>query len=132
MSFSQFISENKDYLYQTLKELCLISAPSHHEEKRAEYCREWLEKNGCKGVYIDSALNVIFPLNVENSDSITVYAAHTDTVFPDLEPLPYREEDGKIFCPGVGDDTASVCVLMMGAKYMTENNLCLEEYLGLA
>ncbi len=122
MSFSQFISENKDYLYQTLKELCLISAPSHHEEKRAEYCREWLEKNGCKDVYIDSALNVIFPLNVENSDSITVYAAHTDTVFPDLEPLPYREEDGKIFCPGVGDDTASVCVLMMGAKYCVENN----------
>ncbi|MBQ8391676.1 MAG: M20/M25/M40 family metallo-hydrolase [Clostridia bacterium] len=123
MDFQQFILENKNYLYQTLKELCLIPAPSHNEGKRAEYCKEWLKKNGCKGVYVDSALNVIFPLNVENSDSITVYAAHTDTVFPDLEPLPSREEDGKIFCPGVGDDTASVCVLMMGAKYCVENNL---------
>lgn len=123
MSFSQFISENKEYLYQTLKELCIIPAPSHHEEKRAEYCKEWLEKNGCKGVYIDNALNVIFPYQVEDSNSITVYAAHTDTVFPDLDPLPYCEEDNKIFCPGVGDDTASVCVLMMGAKYCVENNL---------
>ncbi len=122
MSFSQFISENKDYLYQTLKELCLIPAPSHNEGKRAEYCRAWLEKNGCKGAYIDEALNVIFPYQIEGSNSITVYAAHTDTVFPDLEPLPYSEEDNKIFCPGVGDDTASVCVLMMGAKYCVENN----------
>ena len=123
MSFSQFIAENKDYLYQTLKELCLIPAPSHNEGKRAEYCKEWLEKNGCKGVYIDNALNVIFPYQVEDSNSITVYAAHTDTVFPDLDPLPYCEEEDKIFCPGVGDDTASVCVLMMGAKYCVENNL---------
>lgn len=123
MDFQQFISKNKEYLYQTLKELCLIPAPSHNEGKRAEYCKAWLEKNGCKGVYIDSALNVIFPLNIEESDRITVFAAHTDTVFPDLEPLPYHEEDGKIFCPGVGDDTASVCVLMMGAKYFAENNI---------
>ena len=123
MDFSRFITENTEDLYKTLKELCLIPAPSHHEDKRAEYCKAWLEKNGCSGVYIDSALNVIFPLNIENSNSITVYAAHTDTVFPDLEVLPYREEDGKIFCPGVGDDTASVCVLMMGAKYFAENNI---------
>lgn len=123
MEFSQFISENKEYLYKTLKELCLIPAPSHNEGERAAYCKAWLEENGCEGVYIDDALNVIFPLNIEESNSITVYAAHTDTVFPDLEPMPYREEGDKIFCPGVGDDTASVCVLMMGAKYFAENNI---------
>ena len=123
MDFQQFITENRAYLYYTLKELCAIPAPSHNEGKRAEYCKEWLEKNGCTGVYIDDALNVIFPLNAEGKNELTVYAAHLDTVFPDLEPLPYREEDGKIFCPGVGDDTASVCVLMMGAKYCVENNI---------
>ena len=123
MCFSDFIEKNRDYLYSTLKELCLIPAPSHREEKRAEYCKKWLEDNGCFGAYIDETLNVIYPLNTEGSNEITVYAAHTDTVFPDLEPLPYHEEEDKIFCPGVGDDTASVCVLMMGAKYMTENNI---------
>lgn len=123
MDFKQFIAENTTYLYETLRELCAIPAPSSNEGKRAEYCKAWLEKNGAGGVYIDAALNVIFPVNTEGSDSITVYSAHTDTVFPDLEPMPYREENGRIYCPGVGDDTASVCVLMMTAKYFVENNI---------
>ena len=63
MDFQQFISENRAYLYDTLKELCLIPAPSHNEGMRAEYCKAWLEKNGCSGVYIDDAQNTIFPLN---------------------------------------------------------------------
>ncbi|MBQ9777536.1 MAG: M20/M25/M40 family metallo-hydrolase, partial [Clostridia bacterium] len=98
-------------------------APSHHEEKRAAFCKEWLESAGAEGVYIDEAKNVIFPLNCEGSNEITVVVAHTDTVFPDTEPMPYREEDGRIFCPGVGDDTASVVHLMLAAKYFVQNGI---------
>ena len=79
---NNFIKKNENEIYKVLKELCLIPAPSHHEEKRAEYCKNILEGFGAKGVYIDDALNVVFPLNCENSNEITVYAAHTDTVFP--------------------------------------------------
>ncbi len=119
----KYIEENTEIMYKTLKELCLIPAPSHHEEKRAEYCKKWLEDAGAENVYIDDALNVIFPLNCENSSEITVFVAHTDTVFPDTEPMPYYEEDGKVFCPGVGDDTASAVVLMLTAKYFIENKI---------
>ena len=118
-----FISENKDYAYQTLKELCLIPAPSHHEEKRAEYCKEWLIKNGATDVYIDDALNVIFPLNCENSNSITAFAAHTDTVFPDTSPMPYYEDEEKIYCPAVADDTASVVAVLMMAKFFIQEKI---------
>ena len=52
-----------------------------------------------------------------------VFMAHSDVVFPDTEPLPLKEEDGKIFCPGVGDDTANVAALLMAAKYLTEAKL---------
>lgn len=31
---------------QIVRDLCNIPAPSHHEEKRAEYCKNWFEKNG--------------------------------------------------------------------------------------
>ena len=41
----------------------------------------------------------MFPINVEGSNEITVFAAHTDTVFPDLESLPYREEAIKFIVP---------------------------------
>lgn len=119
----QFVKDNTAEMFAVLKDLCLIPAPSHLEQKRAEYCKTWLEKNGADGVYIDEALNVIFPLNCEGSNEITVIAAHTDTVFPDLEPLPYREDEEKIYCPGVGDDTISVVALMFLVKFFAENKL---------
>ena len=123
MDFQNFVNENIDSFYNVLKELCLIPAPSHHEEKRAEYCKNLLDSFGAKGVYIDEAKNVIYPLNADDSNELTVFVAHTDTVFPDMEPLPYKEEDGNIFCPGVGDDTASAVALMFVAKYFIENNI---------
>lgn len=118
-----YIVNNKAEMLQTLKDLCHIPAPSHFEQERAEYCKKWLENIGAKGVYIDEALNVIFPLNCEGSNEITVFVAHTDTVFPDTEPMPYVDDGEKIHCPGVGDDTACVSVLLMLAKYYVENNI---------
>ena len=101
-----------------LKELAAIPAPSHREEKRVAFIRSWLEQQGAKGVYVDEALNVVLPLNCEGRADITVYMAHTDVVFPDTQPLPVREEDGKLFAPGVGDDTANVVSLMLCVKYL--------------
>ena len=116
-----FIERNKEEIYKTLWELCQIPAPSHFEDERAEYCKRWLDAAGTEGVYIDSAKNVIYPINCEGSDKITVFVAHTDTVFPDLEPMPYTDDGTIIKCPGVGDDTASVVVLLYAAKYLIEN-----------
>lgn len=119
----KYILQNEALMLQTLKELCAIPAPSGKEEKRAEYCKQWLENVGTEGVYIDDALNVVFPLNCEDSNEITVFVAHTDTVFPDTEPMPYVYDGEKIHCPGVGDDTASLAVLLMLAKYYVEHNI---------
>jgi acetylornithine deacetylase/succinyl-diaminopimelate desuccinylase-like protein len=119
----QFIESHKEQLYQMLEELCAIPAPSHFEHKRAEYCKNWLEDHGAKGVYIDDAQNVIFPINCDGSDKITVFAAHTDTVFPDKAPMPYSDDGVIIKSPGVGDDTASLVILLLAAKYFMENNI---------
>lgn len=117
-----FARENEGEMLCTLRELCLIPAPSGHEQARAAYCKHWLEKAGAEGVYIDSAYNVIFPFHCIGSDQITVFVAHTDTVFPDMESMPYTEDDTRICCPGAGDDTASICVLLMLAKYMIKHD----------
>ena len=121
-NLKSYIKENEAELYSTLKELCLIPAPSGLEDERAEYCKKKLESFGAKGVYIDEAKNVIFPMNAENSNELTVIVAHTDTVFPDTEPMPYSDDGEIIKCPGVGDDTASLSVLLFLAKYLIENN----------
>jgi len=114
MNFEAYNEE----VYALLKELCAIPAPSHHEEKRAAYCKAYLDKLGFDKVYIDEAKNVVCEWNCDGSNEITVFAAHTDTVFPDTEPMPYYEKDGRAFCPGIGDDTACVAAMMVAAKYL--------------
>ena len=84
---NEFIRNNNQELFDLLDKLCRIPAPSGQEHKRALFCKEWLEKNGAKGVYIDDAINVIVPMNCEKSDEISVFVAHTDTVFSETEEI---------------------------------------------
>ena len=124
------MSDIKDYvkvhteeLYALHKELCLIPAPSHREELRAGFVKRWFDENCGKGAYIDEALNVIFPYEAEGSNSLAVIVAHTDTVFPDTEPMPFVDDGEKLYCPGVGDDTASLAVMMIVAKFFVEHSV---------
>ncbi len=110
-------------LIALLKTLCAIPAPLNMELARAEFCKKWLEDNGAKGVYIDSVYNVIYPLNCTATNKVKIYTAHLDTVFPDTTPMPLVEKDGILSCPGVGDDTANVALLLMAAKYITQKGL---------
>lgn len=123
MQIKDFIKNNTPLMYEMVKELCGIPAPSHFEHERAAYCKKRLENMGAEGVYIDDALNVIFPLNCDGSNEITVFVAHTDTVFPDREPMPYYDDGEKIHSPGVADDTSNLVALMMTAKFFIKNNL---------
>ncbi len=117
-----YIESHAQEAEELLIELAQIPAPSHHEEKRAAFCKKWLERQGAKGVYMDEALNVIYPVG-NLSGSLTVYMAHSDVVFPDPEPLPLKMDEERIYCPGIGDDTANAVALLMAAKYIAENNL---------
>lgn len=119
----QYIENHRQEAYDLLLELAQIPAPSNQEQLRAEYCKQWLEKQGAQGVYVDEALNVIYPVGCESEKPIAVFAAHSDVVFPDTQPLPLKVEGGYIHCPGVGDDTGNVAALLMAAKYIAENNL---------
>lgn len=113
-----FIKEHEQEACDLLLELARIPAPSGHEERRGAFCREWLEKNGAKGVYMDEALNVVYPASAGEEKPLAVFAAHTDVVFPDREELPLTVDGNIIRCPGAGDDTACLVALMMAAKYV--------------
>lgn len=115
-----FLQTHGDEAYQLLKTMAAIPSPSNHEERRMEFCKQWLESCGAKGVYTDSALNVVCPVGVTKENPVVVFCAHTDVVFPDTELLPVREHSGRLWAPGVGDDTANLAALMMTAKYVLE------------
>jgi len=120
----RYLEDSFDETMELLETLCKIPAPSHHEEKRAAFCKNWLESIGAKGVYIDDALNVVFPWCCEGKKELVVFMAHTDTVFPDItEPMPYSNDGKNVYSPGVGDDTLCLVMMLMVVKYIVENNL---------
>ena len=119
-----YLEENRPRYLQSIRQLAQIPAPSNHEEKRAEWCKQYLESLGATGVYIDSALNVIFPYGVKEGDGdLCAILAHTDVVFPDTDPLPFHEENGRFYAPGVGDDTTNAVAVMEMAGMAIALNL---------
>lgn len=119
----QYIKEQEEEAYELLKTLAQIPSPSNHEEKRMEFCKKWLEDAGAKGVYTDEALNVVYPYGVTESNPVVVIMAHMDVVFPDTQPLPFKEEAGRLYCPGIGDDTANLVNILLTARYLTQNHI---------
>lgn len=106
-----------------LRALGKIPAPSRHEDLRADFCRKWFLETGAKNVRMDSMKNVICEWNCENNQELIVFAAHTDVVFPDIDDLPLREDEERIYAPGIGDDTANLVNLLMGARYLIQNDI---------
>ena len=119
----EYLKASEGETIELIETLCKIPAPSGHEEKRAEFCKNWLTEQGAEGVVIDETLNVLYPVGCEGKDNIILFMAHTDTVFPDTEPMPVVNDGEYIYSPGVGDDTASLAVLLMIAKYVAKNHL---------
>lgn len=104
-----------------LKELAAIPAPSHQEQKRAAFIMNWLTSHGAQNVIIDDALNVVFPYLCRKDAPLLLCMAHMDVVFPDTTMLPVREENGRLYAPGVGDDTANVVSLMLCIQFLLEH-----------
>lgn len=118
----EYIDANQDTLVKLLDTMCRIPAPSNHEELRAEFVRGWFEKEGCKGAYIDSALNVIYPFHCEAGSDLLAFSAHLDTVFPDMEPFDVVYDGDIMRCPGVGDNTSNLAIMMLLAAWFTKNH----------
>ena len=121
LSQQEYIQRVQPELEELVRQLCAIPAPSGFEKKRAEFCRNWFVENGFKNVCIDDACNVIAPLQVTAEKPLLVIMAHTDTVFPEKDPLPFSEDEQFMYSPGVTDDTANLAVLMICARYFKEH-----------
>ena len=129
MNTNQYAESCEKEAYELLKTLAAIPAPSNHEEHRTAFCQRWLREQGVEDVWIDEAGNVVIPFGVREDNPLAVIMAHMDVVFEDLEPLPVREDEERLYAPGVGDDTANLTVLLMAARYLARKN-CKTKDLG--
>ena len=122
------IEKQSDEALELLETIAQIPSPSWDEDKRVEFCKNWLEQNGCEGVYVDDEYNVIYPYCVSDDKPLVVFAAHTDVVFPDKAPLSLREDDQRIYCPGIYDDTVNLTNVLLAARFVTQHRIIPKDY----
>lgn len=114
--------ECEEILYQTLKDLCAIPAPTGEEYARAKYCLDFVKNGGYANAYIDEAKNVIWQIEGKSEKKVFL-TAHTDTVFPDRETMPFTEDDDYFKCAGVGDDTACLTALLVASVFALKKGI---------
>lgn len=104
------------------RSLAVIPAPSKSEEKRTAFCLEWWRSLGLNA-FADEVGNVILELGGGEDTPVVLFMAHTDIVFDENTPLVLREEGDRLYCPGIGDDTAHVAFLLHGGAEMAKQTL---------
>lgn len=85
-----------------------IPAPSTKEHVRAEYMKAEMEKLGLKDIRVDEKLNVSGVRKGSGGGPTVVFAAHTDTVFPEGTEIKVKREASILRAPGAADDTGNL------------------------
>jgi acetylornithine deacetylase/succinyl-diaminopimelate desuccinylase-like protein len=92
-------------------EIQQIPAPTFSESLRADFVKAKFIEEGLADVSQDEAGNVYARLAGHGSGLPLVAVAHLDTVFPLETDLETRRELGKVFGPGLGDNSLGVAAL---------------------
>lgn len=122
-----FLQRDHDKAVKEQLELVVIKAPTFHEITRAKRYAEMFSELGLEDVHIDKHNNVIGIKKGCSLGPTIVIEAHLDTVFPqDVEINPIIK-DGKIFAPGICDDTRGLAAVLSVIRAFNETKI---EHLG--
>jgi len=105
-----------------------INAPSKHEQERAKFIESLLRKHKLD-IRHDAAGNLIATRKGTGGGPVTVIDAHMDTVFQPGLKIKATVRDGRVYAPGVGDDTRNIEALLAtiraldAAKIKTKGDL---------
>ncbi len=117
-----FSQNELDTFVNEVTNICEIPAPSGHEEDRAKYVGKRFSDFGFD-VEIDDINNVIAYKKGNTSDKPNLmFAAHTDTVFPEGTDVSVSREGDQLFAPGIRDNSAGVAGIILLAKALSKLN----------
>jgi tripeptide aminopeptidase len=99
-----------------------IPSPTFDETARGKFIFEMFSHEALLDVQTDSVGNVFARLPGSGSGSPVVVSAHLDTVFPAETELAIRRENGRIYGPGIGDNSLGVAGLLALLWSLREQN----------
>ncbi len=122
------IDKDRDVILREWIAITEINAPSEQEQERAKYIESLLRKHKLDIRY-DSAGNLIATRKGTGGGPVTVFDAHMDTVFQPGLKIKATVREGRVYAPGVGDDTRNIEALLAtiraldAAKIKTKGDL---------
>src|SRR5678809_51659 len=105
------IDRDRDAILREWIAITEINAPSKQEQERAKYIESLLRKFKLEIRY-DSAGNLIATRKGTGGGPVTVFDAHMDTVFQPGLKIKATVRDGRVYAPGIGDDTRNIEALL--------------------
>jgi acetylornithine deacetylase/succinyl-diaminopimelate desuccinylase-like protein len=102
------IEKNRAEILREWSALTEINAPSGQEKERAQYIEQLLRKLQLTDIHYDSVGNLIAVRKGTGGGPTIVIDAHMDTVFQPGLKIKTTIRDGKLYAPGVGDDTRNI------------------------
>ena len=100
-----------------------INAPSGKEAERAAFIEKLLRGYGSLQVSRDPAGNVVATRKGAGGGPTVVIDAHMDTVFQEGLKIKVEVRGGKLYAPGVGDDTRNVEAMLAAVRALDAANL---------
>jgi acetylornithine deacetylase/succinyl-diaminopimelate desuccinylase-like protein len=111
---------NRDQILDEWVALTEINAPSGAERERAERVRSLLRGLHLDRVYYDDKGNLIALRRGTGQSKAVVIDAHLDTVFKQGLKIKALVRDGKVFAPGIGDDTRNIEAVLASIRALDE------------
>jgi len=115
-----YVDAQRDQILAEWVALTEINAPSGKERDRAEAVRKVLSSLKLDKVFYDAKGNLIALRKGTGGVKPVVFDAHLDTVFQDGLKIKAQIRDGKVFAPGIGDDTRNVEALLASMRALNE------------
>ena len=105
---SDYIDKNHDSILQEWIAITEINAPSKQEQARAKYIEGLLRKYKLQSIRYDSAGNLIALRKGTGNGPTVVIDSHMDTVFQPGLKIKATVREGRVYAPGIGDDTRNI------------------------
>jgi tripeptide aminopeptidase len=116
---NDYLDRSRDQILREWIAITEINAPSGHEQERAKYV-EGLLRSYHLDVRYDSAGNLIAVRKGTGGGPVIVFDAHLDTVFQPGLHIKATIKDGKVYAPGIGDDTRNIEALLVTIRALRE------------
>src|SRR5712691_13403392 len=117
---NDYVDRNHESIMREWIAITEINAPSGQEQQRAKYIEGLLRKYRLDDIHYDSAGNLIAVRKGTGVGPVIVFDAHMDTVFQPGLQIKATIRDGRVYAPGIGDDTRNVEALLATIRALNE------------